>query len=125
MFDYIIIQAGGKGTRLKSLTINKPKAIVSVNNLPIIFHLFRKYPDKKYVIIGDYLKDVMDRYLQTFSNVNYIMVGTDGNSGTCSGITNALKIVPPSTQFMLIWSDLILGADIDIPKSNSNIIDNF
>ena len=38
--DYIVIQAGGKGTRLKHLTKNKPKGIVPVNNLPIIFHLF-------------------------------------------------------------------------------------
>ena len=60
---YVIVQAGGKGTRLKDFTRNKPKAIVSVNNLPIIFHLFRKFPDKKFVIIGDYKKDVMEKYL--------------------------------------------------------------
>ena len=41
--DYIIIQAGGLGTRLEHLTRNRPKAIVPVNNLPIIFHLFQKY----------------------------------------------------------------------------------
>ena len=34
MVEYIIIQAGGKGTRLKKLTQNKPKGIVPVNNLP-------------------------------------------------------------------------------------------
>ena len=39
---YIIVQAGGKGTRLGYLTKNKPKALVPVNNLPMIFHLFRK-----------------------------------------------------------------------------------
>lgn len=113
--EYVIIQAGGKGTRLKQLTANKPKAIVSVNNLPIIFHLFRKFSDKKFIIIGDYLKEVMDRYLQVFCDVEYITVGTDGNSGTCSGIHNALSIIPPNTGFMLIWSDLILGNDFDVP----------
>lgn len=44
--DYIIVQAGGKGTRLKYLTVNKPKALVPIDNLPMIFHLFHKYPDK-------------------------------------------------------------------------------
>ena len=34
----IIIQAGGKGTRLEQLTRNKPKCLVPVDNLPIIFH---------------------------------------------------------------------------------------
>ena len=43
--EYIIVQAGGKGTRLGYLTENKPKALVPVENLPMLFHLFRKYPD--------------------------------------------------------------------------------
>ena len=40
--DYIIVQAGGKGSRMESLTRNKPKALVPIENLPMIFHLFRK-----------------------------------------------------------------------------------
>ena len=32
-----VIMAGGKGTRLEGLTRNKPKCMVPVNNLPIIF----------------------------------------------------------------------------------------
>ena len=39
---YIIVQAGGKGTRMQKLTRNKPKALVPVQNLPMIFYLFRK-----------------------------------------------------------------------------------
>ena len=62
--DYIIIQAGGKGTRLEHLTQNRPKAIVPVNNRPIIFHLFEKYPKAKFIIIGDYKWDVMQAYLE-------------------------------------------------------------
>ena len=41
----IIIQAGGKGTRLEGLTRNKPKCLVPVNNLPIIFYAFQKFKD--------------------------------------------------------------------------------
>ncbi len=119
---YVIVQAGGKGTRLKDFTRNKPKAIVSVNNLPIIFHLFRKFPDKKFVIIGDYKKDVMEKYLDVFSEVQYIMVGTDGKTGTCSGIRNALDIIPPDSSFMLIWSDLVLGKGFELPTENGNYI---
>ncbi|MBR1973117.1 MAG: phosphotransferase, partial [Candidatus Methanomethylophilaceae archaeon] len=120
--EYIIVQAGGKGTRLKQLTRNKPKAIVSVNNLPMIFHLFRKYPESKFVIIGDYLKDVLDRYLEAFATVRFITVGTDGHGGTCSGIGNALSKIPEDTRFMLIWSDLILSDEFQIPYSDGNVI---
>ena len=63
---YIVVQAGGKGTRLEYLTKNKPKALVPVENLPMLFHLFRMYPDKSFIIIADYKRDVMRKYLSAF-----------------------------------------------------------
>ena len=51
--EYIIIQAGGKGTRMQHLTSNKPKALIPINNLPMIFYNFKKFKDKKFIIIGD------------------------------------------------------------------------
>lgn len=65
--NYIIVQAGGKGSRMERLTRNKPKALVPVNNLPMIFHLFKKFSDKKFIIIGDYKFDVLKKYLYTFA----------------------------------------------------------
>ena len=63
--DYIIVQAGGKGTRLGHLTINKPKALVPINNLPMLFHLFRQFPKAKFVIIADYKANLV--LSETFS----------------------------------------------------------
>ena len=121
MFEYIVVQAGGKGTRMEQLTKNKPKALVPVNNLPILFHLFRKYPDKKYVIIGDYKYDVLDRYLNAFSTVNYKMVNASGHSGTCAGLQEAVDMIPDKTSFLLIHKrkSLVL---IDLAFSLSKII---
>ena len=62
--EYIVVQAGGKGSRMGRLTANRPKALVPVGNLPMLFHLFRKYPDSHYLIIGDYLYEVLERYLE-------------------------------------------------------------
>ena len=67
--DYIIVQAGGKGTRMEHLTVNKPKALVPINNLPMLFHMFRKYPDKRFIIIGDYKYEVLKKYLP--DNIKY------------------------------------------------------
>ena len=119
--EYIIVQAGGKGTRLEHLTVNKPKAIVPVNNLPMIFHLFRKFPDKKFVIIGDYKKEVFRKYLNCFADVRYIFTEAEG-SGTCSGVKNALRFIPDDTPFMLIWSDLILPEEYELPSENGNYV---
>lgn len=113
--DYIIVQAGGKGTRLGYLTKNKPKALVPVDNLPMIFHLFRKFPDKKFVIIADYHKEVLREYLSCFAQVKYQVVDAEG-TGTCSGIGQALERIPKGQPFMLMWSDLILPEGLKLPE---------
>lgn len=111
--EYIIVQAGGNGTRLGQFTRNKPKALVPYENLPIIFHLFRHFPAKKFIIIVDYMHDVFEKYLETYAGVSFITVRAEG-AGTCAGISSALDIVPGDEPFMLIWSDIILGPDISI-----------
>lgn len=112
--DYIIVQAGGKGSRLKYLTRNKPKAIVPVDNLPMLFHLFQKYPEKQFIIIADYKKEVLREYLYSFAKVKYQVVDADGE-GTCSGIAQALALIPENQPFMLVWSDLILPEHFILP----------
>lgn len=122
MMKYIIVQAGGKGTRLKHLTRNKPKALVPVGNLPMIFHLFGKYPDKRFVIIADYKKEIMHEYLEAFANVKYQIVDADGK-GTCAGIGQALSLIPEREPFLLIWSDLILPDDFELPKGYKDCVE--
>ena len=122
MIDYIIVQAGGKGSRMQGLTKNKPKALVPVNNLPMIFHLFRLYPDKHFVVIGDYKYDVLDHYLKAFATVDYRMVRGTGHTGTCAGLSQALEYIPENERFMLIWCDLILPQDYAFPETEGNVI---
>ena len=119
--EYIIVQAGGKGTRLEYLTENKPKALVPVNNLPMLFHLFGKFRDKKFIIIGDYKKDVLKRYIKAFADVKYVLVDAVG-TGTCSGLSDAIRYVPEKEAFMLIWSDLILPKEFCIPEKDGNYV---
>lgn len=120
--NYIIIQAGGKGSRMELLTRNKPKALVPVNNLPMMFHIFRKYPDKKYIIIGDYKCDVLERYMREFAEVEYEIVCATGQKGTCAGIPEALSLLPEKERFLLIWCDLILGEDHVFLNTEEDII---
>ena len=115
MIEYIIVQAGGKGTRLGYLTKNKPKALVPIDNLPMLFYLFRKYPDKRFVIIADYKKEVMREYLAVFSDVKYQIVDASG-TGTCAGVKQAIDLIPDNKPFMLVWSDLILPDGFRLPE---------
>lgn len=106
--NYVVVQAGGKGSRLGYLTENKPKALVPVENRPMLFHLFDRFPDKKFVVIGDYQYDVLERYLKAFAKVDYTVLNAGGKRGTCAGVPRALQMVPPGEPFLLIWSDLVL-----------------
>ena len=117
----IIIQAGGKGTRLEHLTLNKPKCLVPIQNRPMIFHLFNKYPQAEFVIIGDYKYDVLESYLKTFAkHVNYKLLKATGTGNIC-GIKEALTYVDNNEKFLLTWSDLILSEDFkpeELPNGN-------
>lgn len=120
--NYIIVQAGGKGTRMKQLTYNKPKALVPVDNLPMLFHLFRKYPNKKFVIIGDYKYDVLVKYLNAFAEVEYSVIDARGKHGTCAGLRESIDMIPEDQPFMLIWSDLILPSEYCLPSDDGNYV---
>ncbi len=120
--DYIIVQAGGKGTRLETLTTNKPKALVPVDNLPMIFHLFKKYPQAHFKIIADYQKETFKRYLDTYAKVDFEVIYAQ-KKGTCSGISECLDKLPADASFMLIWCDLILSDIVGIPQTiNTNYV---
>ncbi|MCR5603811.1 MAG: phosphotransferase, partial [Lachnospiraceae bacterium] len=118
----IIVQAGGKGTRMGRLTYNKPKALVPIDNLPMLFHLFRKFPECRFLIIGDYKFDVLERYLKAFADVEYELVDARDRKGTCAGIDRALELMPEEEPSMLIWSDLILPNEYQMPDGNINYI---
>lgn len=120
--NHIIVQAGGKGTRMGYLTYNKPKALVQVDNLPMIFHLFRKFPKCKFYVIGDYQYEVLKRYLEAFAEVEYEIIDARGKKGTCAGIAEALRHIPSAEPFMLIWSDLILPQEYTMPDKLANYI---
>ena len=115
----IIIQAGGRGSRLEGLTINKPKCLVAIDNFPIIFHLFKKFPNAEFSIIADYKIEVLEKYLKIFaSEYNYKIIKAT-KSGTISGIKEVISNFKQDEQFMIIWCDLILGNDFKIPKKGN------
>lgn len=105
----VIVQAGGRGSRLRHHTWNKPKCLVSVRGKPILYHLFDKFPAAKFWIIGDYLYEQLERYV----NVNppnaefELLQATD--RGTAAGIGDALRQIDPGAPVVLVWSDLIIG----------------
>lgn len=122
MVRYVIVQAGGKGTRLKRLTANKPKALLPLWGKPMLFHLFDRFPDARFIIIGDYKIDVLRRYLAAFATVSHDIVDGRGHAKTCAGLRDALRLVPDDTPFLYIWSDLVLPEDFTLPETDGHHI---
>lgn len=118
----IIIQAGGKGTRLEGLTRNKPKCLVPVNNLPIIFYAFQKFEDAEFYIIADYKTDVLEKYLNVFGSKYKFEIIKATKKGTISGIKEAISNFKDDESFMIMWCDLILSKDFETPKEPGNYI---
>lgn len=119
--DYIIVQAGGKGTRLGHITKNKPKALTPIDNLPMIFHLFRKYPDKRFIVIADYHREVLRKYLAAFADIKYMVVDAEG-TGTCAGLGQALELIPDDRELLYIWSDLVLPESFEFPEESGDYL---
>lgn len=117
----IVVQAGGLGTRLETLTLNKPKCIVPIDNLPIVFYLFKRFPNAKFKIIADYKAEVLEKYLKAFADVDYEVIVSD-QKGTASGIKKAVESFKNNEPFMIIWSDLILGDEFKLPPLGENYV---
>lgn len=118
----IIIQAGGKGTRLEGLTRNKPKCIVPVNNLPILFYAFKKFSGAEFTVIADYKIDVLEKYLSAFAtDYKYKIVKAPGK-GTISGIKEAIEEFEDDEPVIILWCDIILSPGFEIPSEPGNYI---
>jgi GTP:adenosylcobinamide-phosphate guanylyltransferase len=119
---HVIIQAGGRGSRLRHHTWNKPKCLISVRGKPILYHLFEQFRDAKFIIIGDYLFDQLDKFLQINPpQVTYHLLRTHGK-GTASGIADALQMIPTNSPLVILWSDLIIESLPAWPKVEKPVI---
>ncbi|WP_124971125.1 NTP transferase domain-containing protein [Aphanothece sacrum] len=105
---WVIAQAGGKGTRLKHYTWNKPKCLLSIAGQPLIYHLFERFSSANFLVIGDYLHEVLEKYLRVFPPQASVQLIRAKTKGTLSGIDQALTHIPEHEPFLLVWCDLLL-----------------
>src|SRR5438067_10808038 len=111
-----LILAGGKGTRLRPLTINTPKPIVPVANSPFLLYqvdlmrsggideviLSLSYQPRK---IEDLLKDGSDYGI----NIRYAVEGTP--LGTGGAFKNAEEYIDSATT-VVFNGDVLTGLDL-------------
>ena len=127
---YVIIQAGGLGSRLEHHTTNKPKCLIEFRGKTLLQRQLELFHDKKIIIIGDYKLNILKKYIDIFmSNFNISIIDAQKLKGTLSGLNIALKRINDNDQFAFIWSDLIFekpiihaNTDIQIFTTNNYIL---
>lgn len=113
---HIIVQAGGLGTRLKHLSRNKPKCLVSVRGKPLLYHLFDAFPEADFTVIGDHLFHILELYTEINRPKVQFNLLKAGERGTAAGIAQALGQLPRDSQALICWSDLLIQ-NLTIPKN--------
>ena len=124
----VVINAGGKGTRLDPFTRVLPKPLIPVGELPIIEHImeeFKSYACNDFHIIVNYKRELMKAYFHENSrHYNITWYDEEKPLGTGGGLS-LLKGVFDST-FFFVNCDVLLTADYEsilkFHKENGNII---
>jgi MobA-like NTP transferase domain/Phosphotransferase enzyme family len=111
----IIIQAGGRGSRLENLTTNKPKCLVPVDGKPMLQHTLAAFPGAHAVVIVDYRADVVERWLCAFPADRPISLWFSYEKGSAAGIGGAALMLPYRDEpVALIWCDVQLTSAPDV-----------
>ena len=80
----VVILAGGKGTRMREMTTDLPKPMVSIGDKPVIDHLieiFEYFGNFEFVIPTGYLGNIIEEHFKNKKNVRVVETGLDTNTG--------------------------------------------
>lgn len=110
-----VVMAGGEGSRLRPLTINRPKPMVPLVNKPVLFHileLLKRHGITQVVITLQYMADMVQDYfgdgsamgMEISYSIEEIPLGTAGS------VKNAQKYLDDT--FIVISGDAVTDFDL-------------
>ena len=113
-----MIFAAGKGTRLKPLTDNTPKALVKINGIPMLEHVISKLKNSgvsEIIINVHYLADQIVNFLKEKNNFGLrIEISDERNRllDTGGGLKKASWFFDDQKPFILYNTDIISNIDL-------------
>ena len=113
-----VILAGGKGTRGKPYTDFFPKAMIPLNDKPLIDYIVNYLSSfnfiKEIIIISDFkgLGGQIKNYLETYSHTKKISFVQDSQSGTAGDLLHIRKKLNDSSEFVLWFVDNLAAIDL-------------
>lgn len=116
MSQDLIIMTAGKGTRLKPLTDDKPKAMVNILGKPIIQWIFESVEDLDlgniYLITG-YRYNIIEPFVKTNLNSDVRVIRQNKRTGTANAINLTKNMI--SDDFLVLSGDTIFKKE-DLKK---------
>lgn len=110
-----VVMAGGEGVRLRPLTSNQPKPMITVANRPVveyILELFKRYNFKDVVMTLHFLPETIRRYFGSGEeiDVNISYVREEVPLGTAGSVKNAEEHLKET--FLVISGDALTDFDL-------------
>lgn len=116
---WAVILCGGRGSRLGSITKEKPKPLVEVHGKPLLWYSFLclyKHGFRHFVFPLGYKGEMITAYLlKTFGDTNCDLhcVDTGEDTQIAQRLARVSDRIPDGEDFFLINSDTIFDFDID------------
>lgn len=127
--NYVLIMAGGLGTRLKELTKEIPKPMLNLGEKPILQHIienFKGYGYNKFLLSVNYKSEIIENYFSDGSNyeckIEYLREKKRLGTG---GAINLAKEYIKDDFFVIngdIYSTVNFNKVMDFHKENKNDI---
>ena len=116
---WAVILCGGRGSRLGSLTDDRPKPLIEVHYKPIIWYTFwslYRYGFRNFILPLGYKGEMIENYIGNASRdtgCNILCVDTGEDSSIASRIDQIAPFIPDHENFFILNSDTIFDFDID------------
>jgi len=110
-----VVMAGGEGSRLRPLTINRPKPMVPLVNRPVIMHimeLLKRHGITEVVVTLQYMADVIQDYFGDGSSMGMRIIYSieEFPLGTAGSVKNAQQYLDDT--FVVISGDAATDFDL-------------
>ena len=123
----VVINAGGKGTRLEPFTKVLPKPLIPVGDYPIIEHIMREYQSYEcddFHVIVNYKRDLIKTYFADSDKYNITWYDEQSPLGTGGGLS--LLRGKMKETFFFVNCDVLLRSNyervLEFHKENGNDI---
>ncbi len=112
-----VIMAGGEGTRLRPLTVNRPKPMVPLLNKPMMEHvvdLLHKYGVREIGVTLHYLPETIMRYFgeENEEGIRFYYSIEDKPLGTAGGVRNLVDQYGWNETLIIISGDVFTNLDL-------------